>query len=151
MQAAGYGLGPLCAVGSGVFPHSLTTHVGSRQERLPEEVALRLHLTMMNEKHFKSGESSWRAEDTHSKRLKQIRSEEHWLLTPALENRGGEHPSDPEETGGSGGPLNHFAVVEENELGTERRHTRRLVWSVICRLPASCYSAYVVSQAAGIL
>lgn len=31
-----------------VFPHSVTTYVGSRQERLPEEVALRLHLTIMN-------------------------------------------------------------------------------------------------------
>lgn len=45
-------LGPLCAVGSGVFPHSGTTYVGNRQERLPEEVVLRLHLTMMNEKRF---------------------------------------------------------------------------------------------------
>lgn len=47
-----------------VFPHSVTTYVGSRQERLPEEVALRLHLTIMNKKHFRSRESSQRAGDT---------------------------------------------------------------------------------------
>lgn len=47
-----------------VFPHSVTTNAGSRQERLPEEVALRLHLTIMNKKHFRSGESSRRARDT---------------------------------------------------------------------------------------
>lgn len=60
-----------------VFPHSVTTNAGSRQERLPEEVALRLHLTIMNKKHFRSGESSWRAEGyrRHSERLKQARYE----------------------------------------------------------------------------
>lgn len=35
--------------------------------------------------------------------------------------------SDHVDTGGSGGPLNDFAVVEENELEVERRHTGRLV------------------------
>lgn len=41
--------------------------------------------------------------------------------------------------------LDDFAIVEETELEAERRHTRRLVEFVICRLPASCYSAHVVS------
>lgn len=45
--------------------HTVLTYVGNRQERLPGEVALRLHLTMMSEKHFQEQrKSSWRAEDT---------------------------------------------------------------------------------------
>jgi hypothetical protein len=73
-----------------VFPHTVTAYVGSRQERLPEEVALRLHLTMMNEKCFKRRKQL--EGRGHSKRLKHARSEEYPLHTPALENRGGDQP-----------------------------------------------------------
>lgn len=43
---------PFVLLGLECFHTVFTTYVGNRQERLPEEVALRLHLTMMNEKHF---------------------------------------------------------------------------------------------------
>lgn len=49
---------------------------------------------------------------------------EHLRHTSALKNGEGNDFSDHE---GSGGTLNDFAVVEENELEAERRDSRRLV------------------------
>lgn len=72
-----------------MLPHSVTTHVGSRQERLPEEVALQIHLTLINEKHFKSRERA-----AGGLRLQQEaeagKVREHLYHTSALENREGE-------------------------------------------------------------
>lgn len=84
----------------------------------------------------KSRESSWRAEDTARGSSRQ--GQRNTRSTPQLWRTGETNDlRDRVETGGSGGPLNDFEVVEENELEAERK--AHLEASVVCDLQTACF------------